>query len=61
MSNHYQGQTGPKSIAGKRIASMNALKSGLYAKTPLLPFEDDQQYRRHVKAVMRSLEPEDAV
>jgi len=61
MSNHYQGQIGPKSIAGKRIASMNALKSGLYAKTPVLPFEDDQQYRRHVKSVMRSLEPEDAV
>jgi hypothetical protein len=61
MKNPNQCKTGPKSAAGKRIASMNALKSGLYAKTPVLPFEDDQQYRRHVKSVMRSLEPEDAV
>jgi hypothetical protein len=61
MMSNYQGQTGPKSDAGKRIASMNALKSGLFAKSPLLPFEDDRQYKRHVKLVMHSLKPEDAV
>ena len=61
MSMHHQGQTGPKSLAGKRITSMNALKSGLFAKSPLLPFEDDGQYKRHVKLVMHSLQPEDAV
>jgi len=56
-----QGQTGPKSIAGKRKSSMNALKEGLFARTPVLPFEDEAQYRRHIKAVMASLAPEDAV
>jgi hypothetical protein len=61
MSSNNQGQTGPKSIAGKRKSSMNALKSGMFAKTPVLPFEDEAQYRRHVKAVMTSLDPEDAV
>ena len=61
MMSNYQGQTGPKSDAGKRIASMNALKSGLFAKSPLLPFEDDVQYKRHVKLVLHSLKPEDAV
>ncbi len=61
MMSNYQGQTGPKSDAGKRIASMNALKSGLFAKSPLLPFEDERQYKRHVKLVLHSLKPEDAV
>jgi hypothetical protein len=61
MSINYQGQTGPKSVAGKRIASMNALKSGLFAKSPLLVFEDEGQYKRHVKLVLYSLKPEDAV
>ena len=61
MSINYQGQTGPKSDAGKRIASMNALKSGLFAKSPLLAFEDEGQYKRHVKLVLYSLKPEDAV
>lgn len=34
------GQTGPKSIAGKQRSRFNALKSGRYAKSQLLPFED---------------------
>jgi len=61
MSISHQGQTGPKSIAGKRNSSMNALKSGMFAKSSILQFEDEAQYRRHIKAVMASLEPEDAV
>ena len=61
MNSHQYGQTGPKSITGKRKSSLNALKTGVFAKTPVLPFEDEAQYRRHVKSVMRSLEPEDAV
>jgi len=61
MSSIHQGQTGPKSIAGKRNSSMNALKSGLFAKSSTLPFEDEAQYRRHIKAVMAGLQPEDAV
>jgi len=61
VSINNQGQTGPKSIAGKRNSSMNALKSGMFAKSPILPFEDETQYRRHIKSVMAGLEPKDAV
>lgn len=61
MSVKNQGQTGPKSIAGKRNSSMNALKSGMFARSPILAFEDEAQYRRHIKSVMAGLEPEDAV
>ena len=61
IQSHYQGQTGPKTIAGKRRSSMNALKTGIFAKTPVLPFEDAGEYRRHVKAIMQSLQPEDAL
>ncbi len=61
MMSNYQGQTGPKSAAGKRIASLNALRTGLFAKTPLLPFEDEARYKQHLKLVWQSLKPEDAV
>lgn len=60
-NSHYQGQTGPKSIAGKRRSSMNALKTGMYAKSKVLPFEDAHAYARHVKVIMKSLAPEDAL
>ena len=56
-----QGPTGPRSIEGKRISSMNALKNGVFAKTPVLPFEDDRLYGRHVKAMFNSLDPQDAL
>ena len=61
MGSNYQGQTGPKSVQGKLNIRFNALKSGIFAKSPVLPFEDEKQYRRHVKLVMRSLQPENAV
>ena len=56
-----KGPTGPRSIAGKRISSMNALKNGVFAKTPVLPFEDDRTYERHVKDMFNSLDPQDAL
>ena len=61
MSAVAHGQTGPKSIAGKRRSSMNALKTGIFAKSPVLPFEDERAYQRHVKTIFHSLAPEDAV
>lgn len=61
MSAPTHGQTGPKSIAGKRRSSMNALKTGIFAKSPVLPFEDERAYSRHVKTIFHSLAPEDAV
>ena len=61
MSNVYQGQTGPKSSAGKKISSMNALKTGLFARSAVLPFEDEVQYKRHCKQVKASMSPQNAV
>ena len=40
---------------------MNALRTGLFAKTPLLPFEDEARYKQHLKLVWQSLKPEDTV
>ena len=60
-SSKSQGPTGPRSIAGKRISSMNALKNGVFAKTPVLPFEDERVYRNHLKDMMASLDPQDAL
>ena len=61
MTNIHQGQTGPKSLAGKRISSMNALKSGFFAKSIVLPFEDEAQYKKHCKQVMASLDPQNCL
>jgi hypothetical protein len=59
--NSKKGQTGPKTVKGKRISSMNALKSGIFAKTIVLPFEDEKAYKRHVKSIVESLEPENSL
>lgn len=55
------GQTGPKTVKGKSISSMNALKTGIFAKSPVLPFEDERAYKRHVKSTLDSLGPENAL
>jgi len=61
MVTSYQGQTGPRSIPGKKNSSMNALKTGLFAKSTILPFEDEAQYKKHIKQVLKSLSPENAI
>jgi hypothetical protein len=55
------GQTGPKTVKGRSISSMNALKTGIFAKSPVLPFEDERTYRRHLKSIIDSLSPENAL
>ena len=40
---------------------MNALKTGLFAKSTILPFEDVTQYKKHNKQVLISLSPENAI
>jgi hypothetical protein len=54
-----QGQTGPKTLAGKNRSKFNALKSGMYAKSKLLPYEDQKEYDRHLQSVMDGLDPQD--
>ena len=51
------GQTGPKSLAGKKKIGFNALKQGRFAKSPLLPFEDAKLYAKHTKEVFAALGP----
>jgi hypothetical protein len=36
--------TGPKTREGKIICSLNSLRDGLYATTPLLPTEDKDKF-----------------
>jgi len=56
-----QGQTGPKSLAGKAISSLNAIKHGGYSKKRLLPFEDAKAYQAHLKEVLEDLQPSNSV
>src|ERR1035441_3280803 len=50
-----QNSTGPTSVTGKAASSMNALKTGIHAKSLVLPFEKradleqliDEYYQRH--------------
>ena len=39
-----QKSTGPRTEAGKSIARLNAIKHGLTAKLPVLPFENEQDF-----------------
>src|SRR5579859_6638669 len=39
-----QKSTGPKTLSGKAIASMNALKHGLCARKPLIPGENEAEF-----------------
>jgi len=49
--------TGPRTDAGKARSSLNAVTHGLTAKTPLLPGEDSEEFRRFVWDVVLDLEP----
>lgn len=59
MSIHILGSTGPKSLAGKNRSRMNALKHGGYAKTKILPFESEAEYKRLSKSMYDSFAPDD--
>jgi hypothetical protein len=56
-----QGQTGPKTERGKGHSKWNALKHGRYAKSTLLPFEDEVLYKQHLRQIRAALEPKDYV
>lgn len=57
----HQGQTGPKSARGKNRSKWNALKHGRHAKSIVLPFEDEQVYKRHVSQIRAALVPDNYV
>ena len=52
---------GPKSADGKRKSRLNAIKHGLTARLPVLPGEDQAEFRRHVDGFLDALAPRDAV
>jgi hypothetical protein len=52
-----QKSTGPRSIEGKKRASLNALKSGMTAKTVVLPHESACDYNEIRAALIQDYEP----
>jgi hypothetical protein len=56
---HYH--TGPKSERGKSHSKFNSLIHGRYAKSTVLPFEDESLYKKHVRETRKALEPQNHV
>lgn len=50
---------GPQTDEGKKIASKNALKTGAYSNTLILPGEDESQFRQIEDQFIRDFRPED--
>ncbi len=50
--------TGPTTAAGKQAVSVNALRHGLTGRTVVIPSDDLDHYKTHVKAITSSLNPE---
>lgn len=55
------GQTGPKTQRGKWHSKWNALKHGRYAKSALLPFEDEVAFKQHLRDIRAALLPDNYV
>jgi len=55
------GQTGPKTQRGKWRSKWNALKHGRYAKSALLPFEDEVAFKQHLRDIRAALLPDNYV
>ena len=53
--------TGPTSEAGKKITSQNALKTGVYSKSLILPGEDASEFQQLVEQFMQDFQPADIV
>jgi hypothetical protein len=50
--------TGPRTNIGKRIASLNAVKTGLTGRTVLLPSDDAVAYQQHVESFFEHHKPQ---
>jgi len=50
---------GPQSDEGKQMSSRNALKTGAYSKTVILPGEDESEYRELEAQFIRDFAPHD--
>ena len=54
-----QHSTGPRSEAGKRHSSQNAIRHGLTAKTAVIPSEDLAAYEKHRREFLDEYQPAD--
>jgi hypothetical protein len=52
-----QYSTGPRTEAGKQRSSLNALRHGLTAASPVLPSEDPAAYESHCRQFMDEYQP----
>ncbi len=52
-----QHSTGPRTEPGKQRSSLNALRHGLTARTPVLPTEDPEAYQRHIQQFLDEYAP----
>lgn len=52
-----QQSTGPRSVEGKAASSMNALKHGADARSPVIPGEDPELYDRLAAEYRRDIAP----
>ena len=55
-----QHSTGPKTEAGKKQSSLNALRHGLTGQIVVMPNEDLQAYQRHLKSYADEYNPKGA-
>ena len=55
----YSKTDGPKTEAGKRASSLNALKHGLTAETVALPHESEDEYNAALAAYLDHFQPAD--
>jgi hypothetical protein len=49
--------TGPASVQGKAVSSMNALKTGLFAESEILPWEDAREYEALIERFYHDHQP----
>lgn len=61
VTKNFQGQTGPKTEAGKNRSKFNALKHARYAKSKILPHENEKEYKHLLKDMFEDLKPEGQV
>src|SRR5579862_9141343 len=55
-----QHSTGPKTPAGKKISSLNALRHGLTGQMIVMPTEDLDAYQSHLKSFTDEYSPKGA-